>query len=370
MDKSTGKELVINGETITAETTFIPTEPSGIATVEFTFDSKYITEDTDIVVFENLYKDGKEFAVHADIEDEGQTVKIRVPEIQTTATVDGEKEICATEVFTLTDTVEYKSLIPNKEYTLNGVLMDKNTGKELVINGETVTAETTFIPTEPNGKTTVEFTFDSKYIKADMDIVVFESLYHDGKELAVHADIEDEGQTVKVKVPEIQTTANINGEKEITVKDEITIDDIVEYKNLTVGKEYKIVGTLMDKSTGKPFRIKGKTVTSEVTFTPEKRDGQVTVSFTFDGKYIKETTELVVFETLYRDNVEIAVHADINDDGQTVKINVPVPEKPSTPKTGDDSNIAIWTALAGFSSLGIIALAASLIRKRKNNKED
>ena len=203
-----------------------------------------------------------------------------------------------------------------------------------------------------------------------MDIVVFESLYHDGKELAVHADIEDEGQTVKVKVPEIQTTANINGEKEITVKDEITIDDIVEYKNLTVGKEYKIVGTLMDKSTGKPFRIKGKTVTSEVTFTPEKRDGQVTVSFTFDGKYIKETTELVVFETLYRDNVEIAVHADINDDGQTVKINVPVPEKPSTPKTGDDSNIAIWTALAGFSSLGIIALAASLIRKRKNNKED
>ena len=64
MDKSTGKELVINGETITATTTFIPTEPSGIATVEFTFDSKYITEDTDIVAFENLYKDGKELAVH------------------------------------------------------------------------------------------------------------------------------------------------------------------------------------------------------------------------------------------------------------------------------------------------------------------
>ncbi len=368
MDKSTGKELVINGETITAETTFIPTEPSGIATVEFTFDSKYITEDTDIVVFESLYKDKKELAVHADIEDEGQSVKIRIPEIKTTATVDGEKEICATEVFTLTDTVEYTSLIPNKEYTLKGELMDKTTGKELVINGEAITAETTFISTEPNGTVTVEFTFDSKYIKADTELVVFENLYYDGKKLAVHTDINDEGQTVKVKVPEIQTTANISGEKEITVKDEITIDDIVEYRNLTVGKEYKIVGILMDKSTGKPFKIKGKSVTSEVVFIPEKSDGQITVSFTFDGKYIKETTELVVFETLYRDNVEIAVHADIEDESQTVKVNVP--EKPSTPKTGDDSNIALWASLGGFSALGIIVLLSYLIRKMEAKKED
>lgn len=370
MDKSTGKELVINGETITATTTFIPTEPSGIATVEFTFDSKYITEDTDIVVFENLYKDGKELAVHADIEDEGQTVKVRIPEIHTTATVDGEKEICATEVFTLTDTVEYKSLIPNKEYTLKGILMDKTTGKELVINGKTVTSETTFIPTEPDGTATVEFTFDSKYIKADTDIVVFENLYYDGKELVVHADINDEGQTVKVKVPEIKTTANIGGEKEITAKDEITIDDIVEYRNLTVGKEYKIVGTLMDKSTGKPFKIKGKTITSEVVFTPEKSDGQITVSFTFDSKYIKETTELVVFETLYRDNVEIAVHADIDDDGQTVKINVPVPEKPSTPKTGDDRNYGFWIGLGFIAVGGAIAAVILKIKSKKDEDEE
>ncbi len=365
MDKSTGKELIINSETITAITTFIPTEPSGIATVEFTFDSEYITEDTDIVVFESLYKDGKELAVHADIEDEGQTVKIRVPEIKTTATVDGEKEICATEVFTLTDTVEYKSLIPNKEYTLKGILMDKTTGKELVINGETVTAETVFIPTEPSGTATVEFTFDSKYIKADTDIVVFETLYYDEKELVVHADINDEGQTVKVKVPEIKTTANIGGEKEITAKDEITIDDIVEYRNLTVGKEYKIVGTLMDKSTGKPFEIDGKPVTSELTFIPEKSSGKVTVSFTFDSSAIKETTDLVVFETLYRDNVEISVHADINDEGQTVKINVP---EIKTPKTGDNSNRRTIATVMGVSALGIVSFAYYLIKKKKSNK--
>lgn len=365
MDKSTGKELIINGETIMATTTFIPTEPSGIATVEFTFDSEYITADTDIVAFESLYKDRKELAVHADINDEGQTVKIRIPEIKTTATVYGKKEICATEVFTLTDTVEYKSLIPNKEYVLKGVLMDKTTGKELVINGKTITADTTFIPTEPDGTATVEFTFDSKYIKADTDIVVFENLYYDGKELVVHADINDEGQTVKVKVSEIKTTAKVNGKKEVTAKGEITIKDTVLFINLTPDKEYTIKGVLMDKSTGKPFEVNGEIITSEITFIPKKSNGKVNVEFTFDAGGIKTDTGLVVFETLYRDGVEIAVHADIDDEGQTVKINVP---EIKTPKTGDNSNRRTIATVMGVSALGIVSLAYYLIKKKKSNK--
>lgn len=312
---------------------------------------------------------------HITVTDNEQIIEIiavndRIPELKTTATVDGEKEICATETFTLVDTVEYQHLIPNKEYILKGVLMDKNSGKALVINGETVTAETIFIPTEPNGTATVEFIFDAKYIKADTDIVVFENLYKDGKELAVHADLEDEGQTVTVKVPEIKTTAKANGKKEITAKGEITIDDIVKYTNFTPGKEYKIVGTLMDKSTGKAFEIDGKPVTSEVTFTPEKSSGKVTVSFTFDASAIKETTELVVFETLYREGVEIAVHADIDDEGQTVKINVPVPEKPSTPKTGDDRNYSFWIGLGFIAIGGAISAVILKIKAKKDEGED
>ena len=132
------------------------------------------------------------------VAENGTTIEItvvndRIPEIGTTATVDGEKEICATEVFTLTDIVAYQHLIPGKEYVLKGVLMDKTTGKPLVIDGKEIHAETVFTPETPVGETTVEFTFDSKYIKADTDIVVFESLYKEGKELAVHADIDDKG---------------------------------------------------------------------------------------------------------------------------------------------------------------------------------
>ncbi len=186
-----------------------------------------------------------------------------------------------------------------------------------------------------------------------------------------HITVTDNEQLIEIKVvndriPELKTTATICGEKEVTVKGDITIDDLVEYKHLIPGKEYKIVGTLMDKSTGKPFEIDGKPVTSEVIFTPEKNNGKVTVSFTFDSSVIKKDTELVVFETLYREGVEIAVHADIDDEGQTVRINVPVPEKISAPKTGDDSKFGLWMTIASTS---LALLVFMIIKNRKSHKK-
>ena len=123
----------------------------------------------------------------------------------------------------------------------------------------------------------------------------------------------------------------------------------------------------MDKATGKPFEIDGKPVTSELTFIPEKSSGKVTVSFTFDASVIKKTTDLVVFETLYRDNVEITVHADIDDEGQTVKINVPAPK---TPKTGDDRNYGFWIGLGFIAIGGAISAVILKIKAKKEEDED
>ena len=150
------------------------------------------------------------------VDEDGDVVEISVvndliPEIGTTASIDGEKEVCATEVFTLTDTVEYKHLVPGKEYTVKGILMDRATGEPFLQNGEQITSEVTFVPKAPSGSVEVLFTFDAKLIKTDTNIVVFESLYSDSKELTVHADIEDEDQTVTVYVPKIKTTASIDG---------------------------------------------------------------------------------------------------------------------------------------------------------------
>lgn len=127
------------------------------------------------------------------------------------------------------------------------------------------------------------------------------------------------------KIPELKTTATIDGIKKFTVNGDITIDDVVSYKNLTAGKEYKLSGVLMDKATGKPFVVDGKEIYSEVIFTAEKASGKVTVSFIFDGSAITKDTDIVVFETLYHDGTEIAVHADIDDKDQTVTI-YPQPE--------------------------------------------
>ena len=167
------------------------------------------------------------------------------------------------------------------------------------------------------------------------------------------------------KIPELGTTATIDGKKEFTVNGDITIDDVVSYKHLTAGKEYTIKGVLMDKSTGKQFLVYGKEVCSEVTFTPETADGEVTVSFTFDGSAITKNTEVVVFETLYRDETEIAVHADIDDKDQTVTIH-PQPE-PEKPQTGDNSNLGFYI---GLGSVAVGGLIAFLIIKFKRKDED
>lgn len=189
------------------------------------------------------------------VDKDGDVVEITVvndliPEIGTTATIDDEKEVCATEVFTLTDTVEYKHLVPGKEYTVKGILMDKATGEPFLQNGEQITSEVTFVPKAPSGSVEVLFTFDAKLIKTDTNIVVFESLYSDSKELTVHADIKDDEQTVTVIVPEIKTEASTDGKKETTIGGEITIEDIVSYHDLTPGKEYVVKGKL---EVQKPF---------------------------------------------------------------------------------------------------------------------
>lgn len=239
-------------------------------------------------------------------------------EIGTKATVEGEKEVDPLDKVTLTDMVSYTGLVPGKEYKVTGVLMDKETGEKLLVNGKEITAKTTFIAETKNGSVDVTFIFDATGLHGK-EIVVFEDLYRENVLLATHADINDEGQTVKIKNPEIGTKATADGKKEITA-DKITITDVVSYKDLTPGKEYKLTGVLMNKATNDKLLIDGKEITAEATFTPKATTGEVEMTFTFDARELTAETEVVVFETLYRDELEFAAHADISDADQTVKI--------------------------------------------------
>ena len=239
-----------------------------------------------------------------------------VPEIGTTATVDGEHTAEPAGEVTLIDTISYKNLKVGETYKISGVLMDKSTGEPLLVNEQQITAELEFTPTSSEGSVELTYTFDGSAL-AGKSVVVFEDLYQDENVVASHSDINDEGQTVTFGQPEIGTTATIDGEKTAQPTEQITITDTVEYSGLTAGQEYTLKGVLMDKSTGEPLQVNNQQVTSEATFIPAESNGTVDVLFTFDATGL-ERKSLVVFETLFQGETEIAGHEDIEDEGQTV----------------------------------------------------
>lgn len=259
--------------------------------------------------------------------------------------------------------------------TVKGLKTDRETGKTiagalfgLFKNDETEFTEDNAILTAESDKDGI-FTFENvpfgewiiKELQPAENYLPSDEIYT----VTVSADEQIiEINAVNDQIPELKTTATIDGKKEVEVKDEITIEDVVEYKHLVPGKEYTIKGVLMDKATNEPFKVNGKEITSEVTFVPEKPNGKVVVSFTFDASGITQTTELVVFETLYLDGIEIAAHADIEDEGQTVTITVPEPE---TPYTGDDRNYGVWIRL-GAIALG--AAVSAIVLKVKSRRQE
>ena len=315
MNAKTKKPIMVNGNTITARRTFTADAHEMTIPLTYTLNASELAGTT-TVVFENLYSDGALLATHADLEDDEQTVYI--PEIHTTAK-DQTTKINHTEAnktANIVDTVSYTNLLPGREYTVSGTLMDKETGKAVLADGKEITASTTFTPEKSEGSVDVIFTFDASVV-APKTVVAFETLTYKKIQIAVHADITDKDQTVYI--PKVYTTAIADDTKDhvTEAKKDVTIVDTVSYEGLEVGREYTVKGVLMNKATGKAITVNGKEVTAESTFTAKAQKGTVDVIFTFDGSALEDTL-IVVLETLYTEGKEVGVHADIEDDAQTV----------------------------------------------------
>ena len=283
---------------------------------------------------------------------------------------------------TIVDTVYFYNLTIGQEYKLVGVLMDKETGKPVVIHGKEVTAEITFKPTVSTGTQDISFIFDARTLKGK-DVVVFETLYKivtdkDGKvteeKVTSHEDINDSGQTITF--PEIHTTATgENGEKTIEAKGIVNIIDTVRYEHLIAGKTYTMKGYLVDKKTGKAIYENGEKVTSEVTFIAEDTSGTVEMVFTVNAKALSGK-KIVVFEDCYFEDIKVGTHADINDIGQTVKFKAKDgriefdTERDEdedddigiVPKTGDRMQLQLMLLLMLASIFGLLA-SIRILRK-------
>lgn len=303
--------------------------------------------------------------------------------IHTTATgKDGEKSIIAGKEVTIIDTVTLDGLEKGTKYQLKGWQMLKEENAELLIDGQRVESDYTFTADSGEMKIEMEYTFNASSL-GGQNLVTFEELYDLSNEdepvkVTEHKDIDDEGQTVLIteRIISIHTTATSEDrKKEIEAGKDVTIIDTVTLDGLEIGTKYQLVGWQMIKDENAELIIGGERVENDYTFTADSESMEVQIAFTFDASELGGK-ELVTFEELYDlsnpdEPTKVTEHKDIEDDGQTVTITeVPEtpeeptePEQPTTPdtpskttdapKTGDNTNIALFLGLLVLSGTGV-----------------
>ena len=315
--------------------------------------------------------------------------------IHTTATgKDGEKSIVAGKEVTIIDTVTLDGLEKGTKYQLKGWQMLKEENAELLIDGQRVESDYTFTADSEEMKIEMEYTFNASSL-GGQNLVTFEELYDLSNEdepvkVAEHKDIDDEGQTVLIteRIISIHTTATSeDGKKEIEAGKDVTIIDTVTLDGLEIGTKYQLKGWQMIKDENAELIIGGERVENDYTFTADSESMEVQIAFTFDASELGGK-ELVTFEELYDlsnpdEPTKVTEHKDIEDDGQTVTITeVPEtpeeptePEQPTTPdtptktsdapKTGDNTNIALFLGLLVLSGAGVAG--TYFIKRRKRS---
>ncbi len=372
--------VIAGGRAVEKTVPFTAAEGEGSVDVSFTFDASEL-EGAKTVIFESL-GDPKlpigdsVIATHSEADNEDQSIYF--PALRTTARGEdtGMHVTNADDEAVIIDTVQYSNVMAGRIYEIRGMLMDQKTGKPVTADGEegseTVTAavrfratadgpvyedDPVFAETEPaaeggeneaelvSGTVDLTFRLDARKY-AGRSLVAFEELYTGKKRVGQHKDIKDKGQTVHV--PAIETKASAG---------RTIIRDRVKYENLIPGKTYIMYGVLMDKATRKPVILDGRKLKSEMTFTPAKPQGKVTLTFKADTSKLKSRT-LVAFETCYimidseegEQTVEIAAHRRFDARSQTLSF--------SSPQTGENFPKSLPAAFAAM-----LLSAAYLIRR-------
>jgi hypothetical protein len=321
----------------------------------------------DIVVYEYIYYNGTLCAKHTDINDLDQT--IYVPGCKTTASdpVDNDNIIDGTsKTAKITDTVTYSNLIVGQEYTVvgNWVVKPKSTNKDLTLDkdykyeyvkdadGNIVTSSVTFVAEEPNGTIDVEFTIDaSKY--AGKHLVAFESIYMEDVEMAIHADINDDAQTIIVP---------LKLHAQIAKADRANVTYFLKDAEITIFKK---------GVNGAPDTI-AKDINGKDCVGMTDENGRID----FTVIYYSEDDQFYAMETkaprgyqLCEDKFEIYPSGDREGLGtDLIKISVLDEIIIIPPKTGDNTPIIILVALLGIGIVGVVILFATRGKKKSDEE--
>ena len=306
-----------DGNVITSTVRFTAENESGVIEIPFKFDSS-ILADHKIVIFEDVYYDGRKVIIHHDINDTEQTIWI--PKGFTTAK-DSKTEdhlMLAEEEASIVDTISYFGLPAGQSYTASGMLIDKATGLPLTDkDGKMITSSADFIPKTEDGTVDVTYNFDASLL-AGHTIVIYEDVYSNCKAVIVHHSLEDENQTIYI--PSGHTEAR-DGKTETATglaETEAETIDRVYFENLIIDKTYECTGTLYEKETGEPLKdAEGKIITNTVSFKPTSTFGFIEVPFKYDASLLKGKTVVSFEDVTYKGNT-VFIHHDITDEKQSV----------------------------------------------------
>ncbi|MHC9705891.1 VaFE repeat-containing surface-anchored protein [Corynebacterium diphtheriae] len=188
-----------------------------------------------------------------------------------------------------------------------------------------------FTPQDLRPITTFEFSVDAQGVVTVKGVAVAgrNAAGHEVKEAVVN----DQGVVVVTdgaQKPEKPTvTLNTNAYDANASRSDNTLDstggtiaDAIRYEGLVPGKQYRVKGELMDKTTKKPLGV-----VETDTFTPEAANGEHIMKFDVGASLAGKS--IVVFETIYEDNGEeikedtpyVVRHADIDSASQTIVVD-------------------------------------------------
>lgn len=355
----------------------------------------------EVVFFEEVLLGDDVICEHKDAEDASQKVTIAKPEVDTYAhdSHDADKTIVSDSKSSVTDDVTLRNLESNVSYTLYGIVMDSNecipaitkadsvksrpTQDELnefwsgllgLLNAKTSVSDDGYscdieynsiidktaieqyinahpkvveaidivskqiVATSDSMTTSLDYSVSSSELNGDY--VIFDLLLNDDNVVAVHADTGNADQSFQIVQPTLATTATDKTDNDhyILPSKDAKVIDVVEYCGLVSGAQYEIMGTLMNKKDGKALYINDKLVEATTKFTPNSQTGTVEICFSFDASSLDENTSLVAFERLKKDGKQIAEHADIDSESQTVRVSLlhgtNIPQKALIPESG------------------------------------
>lgn len=360
MDKQTGLPVMQNGQPVTSQTTFVAPTQDGTVVVTYHVDTLALIQQIgqtvngisisaprEVVSFETITSTSNyDFAIHSDINDEGQTIIIgditsHAGDLQTSTSW------LASGLTTVRDTVHYRGLGP-VEYTLRGSLhlveYDDNGqpidgGLIYARPGEVTELEYTWTPSNHEGDVNFDFKLDSNRYQG-RNIVVFEELWYNGTCIVSHENYADSfgnygmnnlEQTVHVASVWTSAFSFQSGEQLLAYTTDATVTDFAYCGNLDIGQSYYCEASLWACYTDENGYIHNVPLTQEEggiacspVFTATENHAIAEVTFHIDAtKYFDEGYDyLLVSERLIHvgSGVCIATHSDLTSKEQSINI--------------------------------------------------